>query len=162
MLQEAGFRTVEGATTPGMKRVMGELRFGLSDMVSSKTAVEAGQHLGTDFVFLGSVTDFNIVKGKSSKGISFRGIGVGGSSESITYTVQSAGRFIDVRTREILAATTSTYRKKFKASGGRIQTPWGSIGSSESVKVINETGGRILQLGLNRMMNKVVRRLNSL
>ena len=68
MLQEAGFRTVEGATTPGMKRVMGELRFGLSDMVSSKTAVEAGQHLGTDFVFLGSVTDFNIVKGKSSKG----------------------------------------------------------------------------------------------
>ena len=30
MLQEAGFRTVEGATTPGMKRVMGELRFGLS------------------------------------------------------------------------------------------------------------------------------------
>ena len=91
MLQEAGFRTVEGATTPGMKRVMGELRFGLSDMVSSKTAVEAGQHLGTDFVFLGSVTDFNIVKGKSSKGISFRGIGVGGSSESITYTVQSAG-----------------------------------------------------------------------
>ena len=162
MLQEAGFRTVEGATTPGMKRVMGELRFGLSDMVSNKTAVEAGQHLGTDFVFLGSVTDFNIVKGSSSKGISFRGIGIEGSTGSITYTVQSAGRFIDVRTREILAATTSTYRKKFKASGGRIQTPWGSVGSSERVKVINETGGRILQLGLNRMMNKVVRRLNSL
>ena len=161
-LQEAGFRTVEGSTTPGMKRVMGELRYGQSDMVNDKTAVEAGQHLGTDLVFLGSVTDFSVVKGKGSRGISYGGFSLGGSGGSITYTVQAAGRLIDVRTREILAASTTTYQKKFTVQGGRISTPWGSIQSSEKVQVENETGGRILQMGLNQLMNKIVRRLNSL
>lgn len=160
-LQEAGFRTVEGSSTPGMKQVMGELRYGLSDMVNNQTAVEAGQHLGTDLVFMGAVTDFNVVKGEGSRGVSFQGWSVGGGGGSITYTVQSAGRLIDVRTREILASATSTYTKKFSAQGGRLNTPWGTFNSSERVKVINETGGRILQMGLNDLLNKMVRRLNA-
>ncbi|MFQ5693633.1 MAG: CsgG/HfaB family protein [Nitrospinota bacterium] len=161
-LQEAGFRTVEGSTSPGMKRVMGELRYGLSDMVSDKSALEAGQHLGTDLVFLGSVTDFNVVKAKGARSVNILGWGVGGGGGSITYSVQAAGRLVDVRTREILAATTSTFRKKFSVKGGLVSTPWGAVRSSEDVRVINETGGRVLQLALNQLMNKVVRRLNSL
>ncbi len=161
-LQEAGFRTVEGSSSPGMKKVLGELRYGLSDMVDVKTAVAAGQHLGTDLVFLGAVTDYNVVKAKSTKGISYGGISIGGSGGSITYSVQAVGRVIDVKTREILAVATSTYMKKFPVQGGVIKTPWGSMGSSEKVEVINETGGRILQQALRQIMNKIVRRLNSL
>jgi curli biogenesis system outer membrane secretion channel CsgG len=153
-LQDAGFRTVEGRTTSGMGRIIGEA-------ADSNKAVASAKHLGTEYVFLGSVTDFNVVKGKGSRGLSFGGFAVGGAGGSITYTVQSGGRFIDVRTREILASSTSTFTKKFEVKGGRLRTPWGAVNQDEQVHVRNETGGRILQMALNELMNKLVRRLNS-
>ncbi len=158
-LQDAGFRTIE-ATGPEFDKIMRELRHNVSDLVDDDTAAQVGKHLGTNLAFMGSVTDFNIVKGKGRRGISIGGFGLGGSGGSIAYTVQVAGRLVDIETREILASKTSVIKKVFKVSGGSFVTPWGSFSQDADVNVVNETGGRILQQALNDMMIKMVKRLN--
>jgi hypothetical protein len=111
---------------------------------------------------MGSVTDFNVVKGKGQRGIQIGGYAVGGAEGSITYSVQVVGRLVDIETREILASRTSGFNKVFNVAGGRVVTPWGSFGQEQEVTVINETGGKILQQALNDMLIKIVERLNSM
>ena len=160
-LQEAGFRTVE-ARGPELEKIMAELKYSISDLVDEATAAKVGKHLGTNLAFLGSVTDFNIVKGKGERGMTVGGWSFGGSEGSISYSVQVGGRLVDVETREILAARTSSYSKVFNVAGGKVVTPWGSVSQAQEVAVVNETGGKILQQALNDMMIKIVDRLNTL
>jgi curli biogenesis system outer membrane secretion channel CsgG len=160
-LLDAGFRTVE-AKGAELEKIMAELKYSISDLVDEATAAKVGKHLGANLAFLGSVTDFNIVKKKGERGIEVWGWKVGGSEGSIIYSAQVAGRLVDVETREILAARTSSSSKEFNVAGGEVVTPWGRVSQAQEVAVVNETGGKILQHALNDMIIKIVERLNAL
>lgn len=157
-LREAGFRVVEG-TSAQLGAVNKELEYNTSGLVDPATAATLGKQLGTDYVFIGSVTDYEEVKAKGGGGVNVMGWGLGSGSGGITYNIQIAGRLIDIRTREILASKTTSFKKTFEVKGGAVQTPWGGADLDQEVEVSNQTGGKVLQVCLNRLMIDIVNQL---
>ena len=157
-LREAGFRVVEG-TSAQLSAVNKELEYNTSGLVDPATAATLGKQLGTDYVFIGSVTDYEEVKAKGGGGLNVMGWGLGSGSGGITYNIQIAGRLVDIRTREILASKTSSFKKTFNVKGGSIDTPWGGANMDQEVEVSNQTGGKVLQVCLNRLMIDIVNQL---
>lgn len=157
-LREAGFRVVEG-TSAQLGAVNKELEYNTSGLVDPATAATLGKQLGTDYVFIGSVTDYEEVKAKGGGGLNVMGWGLGSGSGGITYNIQVAGRLIDIRTREILASKTTSFKKTFDVKGGSVQTPWGGADLDQEVEVSNQTGGKVLQVCLNRLMIDIVNQL---
>jgi len=157
-LREAGFRVVEG-TSAQLGAVNKELEYNTSGLVDPATAATLGKQLGTDYVFIGSVTDYEEVKAKGGGGLNVMGWGLGSGSGGITYNIQIAGRLIDIRTREILASKTTSFKKTFEVKGGSVQTPWGGADLDQEVEVSNQTGGKVLQVCLNRLMIDIVNQL---
>ncbi len=157
-LREAGFRVVEG-TGSQLSAVNKELEYNTSGLVDPATAATLGKQLGTDYVFVGSVTDYEEVKTKGGGGLNLMGYGLGSDSGGITYNIQVSGRLVDIRTREILASKSESYKKTFSVKGGNIDTPWGGANMGQETEVTNQTGGKILQVCLNRLMIDIVNQL---
>lgn len=157
-LREAGFRVVEG-TGAQLAAVNKELEYNTSGLVDPATAATLGKQLGTDYVFVGSVTDYEEVKAKGGGGLNVMGWGLGSGSGGITYNIQVSGRLVDIRTREILASKSTSFKKTFNVKGGSIETPWGGANMDQEVEVSNQTGGKVLQVCLNRLMIEIVGQL---
>ena len=159
-LLDAGFRAVEGKGAQ-LDSVLRELEYNRSGYVDPSSAAQLGQHLGTDLIFVGSVTDYEQVKTKGGGGFNVMGWGLKSGGGKLTYNIQIAGRLVDIRTREILASKTTSYKKTFEVGGGGIRTPWGGGDMDQEVEVSDQTGGKILQKCVNQLIVEIVDQLNA-
>jgi len=161
-LIQAGFRPIEASTKGSeLDKVLDELKYSQSANVDPTKAVAVGKHLGAQYVFVGGVNNYKEVKASGNKGVNLGGFALGGGQGTITYDIQVSGRLVSVETREIIASTTVAHSETFKVQGGRVRTPWGGFNQSESIKVQQEVGGKVLNHAMNRMMIKIVNQINS-
>jgi curli biogenesis system outer membrane secretion channel CsgG len=160
-LLEAGFQPLESATKGSdLSKVLDELKYGQSSNVDQTTAASIGKQLGAKYVFIGSVTSYKEVKASGSRGIRVGFLNLGKGTGTITYDMQVSGRLVEVETRAIIASKSVSHKETFKVEGGRVSTPWGGYNQSESIKVEQEVGGKVLNHAMNRMMNQIVQQIN--
>ena len=76
------------------------------------------------------------------------------------YDIQVSGRLLSVETREIIASESVSHAQTYEVSGGKVHTPWASYNQSESLKVSQEVGGKILNHAMNQLMIKIVDQIN--
>ncbi|MBI4641635.1 MAG: hypothetical protein HY731_13130 [Candidatus Tectomicrobia bacterium] len=159
-LIESGFRVIGGKEE--LKAAYEELELSESGFVNTAKAAQIGKMLGAEFLFVGSVTDYNEVITGGKKAIGLFGYAVDIGGQTINYTVQVAGRLLNVETREIMVASTASYKKEFSVGGGSILTPYGRAASQQEITVRRETAGRVFQKALNNLAVKIVNQLNNL
>ncbi len=161
MLIDAGFRVVEGKDAQ-LDAVNRERDYGQTEFVDAKTAAQIGKHLGTKYVYLGAVTDYNEVRTKGKKEFDALGIvEIGGGEEAFVINCAVSSRLVDVETREILGADPATRKKqKYEVSGGKFKIF--GIGTKESQMVDSqqETLGVVLKLAFADSLNKVITQIN--
>ncbi len=159
-LLEAGFRVVEDQSGE-LQAVVKELEFGQTGMVDPAKAVEIGKMAGAELMFLGAVIDFSEVKTGGKRKFHIPGFNIGLGGETINYEVQTSGRIIDVKTREILASSTAGYNKQYDVGGGSLSTDYGSVGSEQETISRQESTVKIFQKALNSLTIKLVKKLNA-
>ncbi len=94
-----------------LEKIIKEQQLGQTGLVTPQTAAKLGKLLGVELAVVGSVTEFGYTK--SSKGLSFKGIGGGLSTYKATVGIDV--RLINTSTGEILAA--ENVRKEKKSRG---------------------------------------------
>jgi len=161
-LLEAGFQPVEASTSPELKSVLDELKYGQSENVNSATAAKIGGQLGAKYVFVGEINSYRVVKPEGGQGLTIRGMKLNLGGGALTYDIQLSGRLIDVETRMIVAAKSVAHSQTFKiGSKGSVDTPWGSFAQEQNTTVEHEIGGKVLRVALNRLVSQMVTQLNA-
>jgi curli biogenesis system outer membrane secretion channel CsgG len=158
-LLNAGFRVVE-AKRGQLDAVVEELQYGATGMVNPATAAKFGQHIGSKYVFVGSVVNYEEVKTGGKKKIDVLGFGFGRGDEGWTYKVEVAGRLVAVETREIIASKTVGFKHFWNVSGFSVRTPIGGGSTRQDIQVRRETGGRAVKKAFNKLTIELVRFLN--
>jgi curli biogenesis system outer membrane secretion channel CsgG len=102
--------------------ILFEQDLGQSGRISPSTAAEVGRLLGADAVVIGSITRFNFEDNGGSVSI----LGIGGGGDSRGAVVELTARLVNTTTGEIMA--TASGSGAANRGGGRISTPFGSIG----------------------------------
>ena len=164
-LLEAGFQPIEAAQSSGLEKVLAELKYGQSDQVNPATAVQFGNQLGAQYVFLGEVNNYRVVRGGGDRNLDLGRLGIDFGLNlgkgGITYDLQVSGRLVSVETRAIVASKSLAHNQTFKLTGGGLSTPWGTFSQSQEIKVEQEVGGKVLGVALNRLVAEIVDQLNS-
>ena len=159
-LLEAGFQPVEAVQGAELDKLFAELRYGQSEKVDPATAVQVGNQLGAQYVFLGEVNSYRVVRGGGDRSIGFRGLGINLGKGGITYDLQVSGRLVSVETRAIVASKSLAHNQTFEVKGGGVSTPWGHFSQGQEIKVEQDVGGKVLGVALNRLVAGIVEQLN--
>ena len=160
-LLEAGFQPVEGSGSAELKSALDELKYGLSENVNSDTAAQIGKQLGANYVFVGEINSYRVVKPEGGRGFALAGWGLDTKSANLTYDIQVSGRLLDVQTRAIVASRTVAHSQTFKVkANGGLQTPWGTYSQEQATTVEHEIGGKCLKVALNRLVSQLTVQLN--
>ena len=159
-LLQAGFRVVGGKDE--LNAIVEELELTETGLIDPAKAARIGKLLGTELLFVGSITDYGEVIGGGKRSVGYGGYGVDIGGQTLNYNVQVAGRLVNVETREILASATASQTQQFKVGGGTVLTPHGRAASQDEIRVRQETAGRVFQKALNDLTIKIVNRVNPL
>ena len=140
----------------------------LHGIVRQDQMAQAGQVLGAELLCYGSITDFEIKRtGTRSGGGILRGVGgvfvpqlsvldIDFSKEQLDFHIGVDVRIVDSTTGEIVFAESQDVKRTETASGMGLSLVGLSVGSEARVEVDNENQGRLLRLGLDMVVKKLL------
>lgn len=150
------FRLVERAQ---LHRVLEEQNMG--DVIDPATAPQVGQVLGTRFVILGAVTDFEIKTTETGSGLSVIGIGYETQSTQLDIRVGVDVRVVDSTTGELVAADSGVFRRTDSASGLGVTIIGINAGTEGSVEIDESNQGKLLRYALDDAVQKMLQDIDS-
>lgn len=129
-------KVVEALVQSGSVRVADRSQVADRDYgeVSVAEAVEIGKEIGVDYVIIGTVTEFNV--DERSAGGSF--MGIGGSSNETTASVELSIRVIDTATGDIVTTARGEGEESSSSGGGSFRGISGRSGSSDDEGLMSE------------------------
>lgn len=136
-----------------MDELLKEQNLSKEGIVDASSAAQAGKVLGAEYIFTGSITNWEV---KATKGATWALILSTGSAElSIDLAVD--GRIIDTTTGSIIAADSGEIKRVEKESSTSLL----GIGPDGYVQLKDSVAGKQLRLALDQMLSKMIPRIDS-